>query len=89
MYENNFIVTPIDRNKGNQPESSTCYVGDMNISHSLVSVIEKVLHHFDQDKYSRQNIDRNKHTEKQGQPDDDDDDDNDDDDVVSSSIEYS
>ena len=39
MYENNFIVTPIDRNKGNQPESSTCYVGDMNISHSLVSVI--------------------------------------------------
>ena len=30
------MVTPIDRNKVNPPESTTYAVGDMNVRHSMV-----------------------------------------------------
>ena len=56
----------------------------MNVRHSTVSGAEIFIHHFDQEKYTQQNIDQNKHIEEQGGTDYDDDDD---DDVVSSSSE--
>ena len=81
--ENVFVVTSIDINKVNPPDSRTYDVGDMNGRHSSVSSTENFLHCFDQEKDSHQNIDRNKHTEELGGTGDDDDDD----DVLFSSSE--
>ena len=58
--------------KCNPPDSSTYNVGEMNIRHSLVSGTAECFCCFDQDKYSCQNIDHNKHTEKRGVTDDSD-----------------
>ena len=68
--ENNFIITPIDRNKGNSSDSRTYVVGDMNDRHSPVSGTEYFLCRCDQEKYSHRNIDRNKHNEERGVTDD-------------------
>ena len=63
MSENYFMVAVIDRNKVNIPDSRTYDFGDMNGRHYPVSGTETFLHNFDEEEFSLQNIDRNKHTE--------------------------
>ena len=70
-YENNSVVTPIDRSKVNPTDSRTYVVGDMNDRHSPVYGTAYFLHRFDQNKDSCHNIDRNNHNEERGSMDDD------------------